>query len=447
QVIVLTDGEVWNVKQVTDLIGRNSHNTRLFSVGVGSGASSALVKGMARAGRGRYEMVQDHTNLQVKVMSLLQSMVQESVQEVTVSCNVEPISRVTLVPPAPPVIFGGRHLTLYARIISTTKVLSVTIKGRVGAQECTVSFNGSEITQIHDANLSLHRLAARSQILAWEIDDEENNKESIIRLSEASGVVSRWTALVGVDQDGNQSYYGSEAVQNRNQCQSASSSNIFGSLFGCSAAGSMQQSNRSPMGACSFGSTGSAPPMFGSSGSSFGSAPPGSMQQSNRSPMGAGSFGFQSDNSSTLFGSSSSGHGGYSSFGGGISCAAGGHTQMANSSKLFGFSGNISPMSQHIPEGSTEAKFPKSPVGLSGLVQLQQFDGSWKLDTVAKFMNASLDSLLKKCPIQKLDSDLHYESMRLKTFIKWPLNFVDPVELATNGFFYTSSADNCVCIF
>ncbi|XP_050690346.1 von Willebrand factor A domain-containing protein 5A-like isoform X2 [Eriocheir sinensis] len=204
QIILITDGEVWNVSEVCQLVRRHAHETRLFSVGVGHGASTALVRGTARAGRGRSEMVAEESHLQQKVMGLLSSMLQESVQEVTIACEVEPPTQVKLVPKVPPVIFGGQHLILYARVPATTQVKNVTVRGQLGTKPLLSTVEGQQVTTVHDEAKSLHRLAARAQLLQWELDEEDDVAEDMVLLSTASGVVCQRTALVGIDQESGQ---------------------------------------------------------------------------------------------------------------------------------------------------------------------------------------------------------------------------------------------------
>ena len=47
-VFVLTDGQVSNLDQITNLIARNARDTRVFALGIGDQVSHALVKGLAK---------------------------------------------------------------------------------------------------------------------------------------------------------------------------------------------------------------------------------------------------------------------------------------------------------------------------------------------------------------------------------------------------------------
>ena len=67
QILLLTDGQVYNVDQLTSLVSRHAGETRVFAVGIGHGASTALVEGLAKAGGGRSEMVTQRDRLQTKV--------------------------------------------------------------------------------------------------------------------------------------------------------------------------------------------------------------------------------------------------------------------------------------------------------------------------------------------------------------------------------------------
>ncbi|KAB7507309.1 von Willebrand factor A domain-containing protein 5A [Armadillidium nasatum] len=202
QIIVLTDGEVWNIDQLIELIQRHADDTRVFSVGIGDGASTALVEGMAMAGKGRCEMVADESQFQTRVMGLIGSMLQENVTvDLTVECKVAPPQEVKLVPKVAPNVFGGQHLILYARLKPNSKIESVKVGWKIGEDQFNCELKEDDCKSVHDSNFSFHRLAAKAQLIQWLKEDDDNLHEDIINLSISSSVVCKLTSFVGFDQD------------------------------------------------------------------------------------------------------------------------------------------------------------------------------------------------------------------------------------------------------
>nr|XP_006641189.1 PREDICTED: von Willebrand factor A domain-containing protein 5A-like isoform X2 [Lepisosteus oculatus] len=67
QLFVFTDGEVSNTKEVIDLVRSHAFSHRCFTFGIGEGASSSLITGMARAGSGHPQFITGTDRLQSKV--------------------------------------------------------------------------------------------------------------------------------------------------------------------------------------------------------------------------------------------------------------------------------------------------------------------------------------------------------------------------------------------
>ncbi|OCT46229.1 von Willebrand factor type A domain containing protein [Cladophialophora carrionii] len=70
EVMLLTDGEIWNQEELFTFINETS-NARFFTLGIGHGASSALVEGIARAGNGFAQFVGDNEKMDRRVVRML----------------------------------------------------------------------------------------------------------------------------------------------------------------------------------------------------------------------------------------------------------------------------------------------------------------------------------------------------------------------------------------
>ncbi|KAJ5761786.1 von Willebrand factor type A [Penicillium nucicola] len=73
EVLVLTDGEVWNQSEVFDLVNRanQQHSARFFTLGIGSFVSHSLINGISRAGKGFTQTVLNNEDLNKTVVRML----------------------------------------------------------------------------------------------------------------------------------------------------------------------------------------------------------------------------------------------------------------------------------------------------------------------------------------------------------------------------------------
>ncbi|KAF1975408.1 hypothetical protein BU23DRAFT_633394 [Bimuria novae-zelandiae CBS 107.79] len=75
EMILLTDGDIWSQQQLFDYVTEEtkSGGTPVFPIGIGRSVSSALIEGIARAGRGFAQMVTDNEKLDSKIVRMLKA--------------------------------------------------------------------------------------------------------------------------------------------------------------------------------------------------------------------------------------------------------------------------------------------------------------------------------------------------------------------------------------
>ncbi|XP_061682659.1 von Willebrand factor A domain-containing protein 5A-like [Syngnathoides biaculeatus] len=214
QLFVFTDGEVMNTKEVTSLVKKHSASHRCFSFGIGEGASSALINGLAKEGGGHAQFITGAERMQPKVMQSLRFALQPAVEDISVTWDLPKGVSVTPLSPPLTAIFQGQRSLLYAQLTgesSEAKDGRVTVKynlaGRPTQSQLCFALRPKE-----DTCLTIHRLSARTAIRAMELEEDADAtppweetgdreggvKEKVVRLSVQSGVSSSHTAFVAV---------------------------------------------------------------------------------------------------------------------------------------------------------------------------------------------------------------------------------------------------------
>ncbi|XP_046842404.1 von Willebrand factor A domain-containing protein 5A-like [Xenia sp. Carnegie-2017] len=217
QVFVLTDGSISNTDSVIQLVEKNFNNSRCFSFGIGSGASTTLVKGIAHAGKGAAEFIVSGERMQPKVIRSLKKAMQPAVTDVQISVTVSENITVNVVPKEKlPPIFIGECLIVYA-ILHDKSPSSSPQEGKIllsgdllGAKvEHKMKFPIKPAVKKETASQvsTIHHLAAKKLIKELELDG--GKKAEIIQLSCDSNVISSQTAFIAIDEDRKQAVKGS----------------------------------------------------------------------------------------------------------------------------------------------------------------------------------------------------------------------------------------------
>ncbi|BHF69186.1 von Willebrand factor A domain-containing protein 5A [Sparganum proliferum] len=228
KIIFLTDGDIGNQTEVISLVRRNAKTTRLFAIGLGDGASTSLVTGVARAGGGKSAFVRNEQRLQPVVLHILQLALQPFASDVELTWSItggdgKVAMPVVTIPDQLPNLYSDSYATVIGLVDNPKKLKlagTVTLKFEVNGQTYTNIANVAEAelprqNASGDLSLVFHRQAAKIQILELsdrhaslaktsKVDEKEEKEaeriqKKIVALSTSTNVISRFTAFVGVD--------------------------------------------------------------------------------------------------------------------------------------------------------------------------------------------------------------------------------------------------------
>ncbi|XP_041919258.1 von Willebrand factor A domain-containing protein 5A-like isoform X3 [Alosa sapidissima] len=216
QLFIFTDGEVGNTKQVLDLVKINGNSHRCFSFGIGQGASTALITGLAKEASGHAQFITGTDRMQPKVMQSLRYALQPAVKDISVHWNLPDGVSVTTLSPPLKVLFHGQRALLYAQLKGENAAIpegSVTIQYNL-LEETVKNQLSFCLRPTGETGVTLHRLGARTLIRSLEMEERAAGpeakalREKLLQLSLQSGVSCTHTAFIAIHKGSGQTVQG-----------------------------------------------------------------------------------------------------------------------------------------------------------------------------------------------------------------------------------------------
>ncbi|XP_019748259.1 von Willebrand factor A domain-containing protein 5A-like isoform X2 [Hippocampus comes] len=213
QLFVLTDGGVGNTKEVTTLVKKNSSSHRCFSFGIGQGASTALIYGLAKEGRGHAQFITGADRMQAKVMQSLEFALQPVVEDISVIWDLPKGVSVTHLSPPLTTLFQGQRSLIYAQLTGQSSEEtdgSVMVNYSLAGHPFQSKL-GFPLQPTEDTGLTIHRLGARTLIRSLESNEGEKDEEvtkKVVDVSIQSGVSSSFTAFIAINRDSTEAIRG-----------------------------------------------------------------------------------------------------------------------------------------------------------------------------------------------------------------------------------------------
>ncbi|XP_072884913.1 von Willebrand factor A domain-containing protein 5A-like [Hemitrygon akajei] len=253
QLFVFTDGAVSNTKLVLAKVQWNRPSHRCFSFGIGEGASTALIKGIAKAANGSYEFITGEDRMEPKVLRTLKYALQPSGTGLSLSWDLPPGVEAVLMSPLPSTLFNQQKTIVYAQLkgqVDPTLGCGVTLKYSLGQQQiqaesrfslkpvecrrtpvkgvdptlgCGVTLKYSlgqqqiqaesrfSLKPVECRSSSVHRLAAKALLGSLELGpdrDTEQVKRRLVEISTQANVVCSQTAFIAINKEPGQAVQG-----------------------------------------------------------------------------------------------------------------------------------------------------------------------------------------------------------------------------------------------
>ncbi|GMU04943.1 VIT domain-containing protein [Corallococcus caeni] len=199
-VVLLTDGQVGNENEILNAVLASRGSGRVFSFGIGTNVSDALLRDLARRTDGAVEFIHPGERIDEKVVAQFSRALAPRVTDLEV--RFDGVEASELAPATLPPLVDGTPWTLFGRY-AQAGTGSVTLKGRSGREPFSLTVR-LDLPSLSDRPV-VEKLWAAERIRGW-MDAglvgrrAEAMKERIVRLAVEHQLATQYTSFVVVEE-------------------------------------------------------------------------------------------------------------------------------------------------------------------------------------------------------------------------------------------------------
>jgi len=200
-IVLLTDGEVGNERQIIEEIGHQAAGTRVYTFGVGMNVSDLLLRELAQRTKGAVEFIYPGERIDEKVTAQFARATAARVNEVSVKWVGVDAGEVS--PGDPPSLVDGEPWSIYGRY-ETPTTGHAEIRGMLGGEPFSIDVPVDLVANANRPALTSLWAGARVRDLV-QVDEAslgrraEAHKKRIVDLCVKHGIASKYTSFVVVD--------------------------------------------------------------------------------------------------------------------------------------------------------------------------------------------------------------------------------------------------------
>ncbi len=201
RILLLTDGQVANERAVVRLAEESAGEARIFTFGIGAGASEYLVRELARVSRGAAEFIFPGERIEPKVLRMLGRVRAPAADGVALDWGTLEAEQA---PSRTPPVFGGDSLTVFGRVRGGESGV-VTLSAGGDSWQLEVDFESAETggaipalwarETLRELERGIGRGSAQRRPEA-----ERRQRQRLVELGRRYGLISSATSYVAVEE-------------------------------------------------------------------------------------------------------------------------------------------------------------------------------------------------------------------------------------------------------